>query len=128
MLPQPPSRPSWHRPRPLGLRRARVDAFRVYAMLLVIVGHTEFAIGPSEHAVLRWSELALNVAGRVAVPLFLLLAGEHIGPRFLRNRAPGASGVYIRRLVTLFVGATLFYWVVDIAKLARRRGLGAALA
>ncbi len=29
--------------------------------------------------------------GRVAVPLFLLLAGEHIGPRLLRDRAPGAG-------------------------------------
>ena len=96
-------------------------------MLLVIVGHSEFAIGPSEYGLLRGQELALNVAGRVAVPLFLLLAGEHIGPRLLGNRAPGASGVYVRRLATLFLGTTLFYWLVDIAKLARHRGLGPAL-
>ena len=73
-------------------------------------------------------QLALNIVGRAAVPLFLLLAGEHLGPRLRATgrRAPRRS--YVRHLAILYVAACLFYWIADLAKLARSRGLGAGLA
>jgi surface polysaccharide O-acyltransferase-like enzyme len=97
-------------------------------MLLIIVGHSEFAIGHSQYTAVQVVQLVLNVVGRVAVPLFFILTGEHIGPRLLRDRAPGAGWAYVRRLAAMFVGASLFYWLVDIAKLARRLGVGAGIS
>jgi surface polysaccharide O-acyltransferase-like enzyme len=105
-----------------------VDAFRVYAMLFVILAHTELAIGATRLPIIPELQLALNVVGRFVVPLFFLLAGEHLGPRLLRDRAPDGSWFYVRRLAMMFAAASLFYWIFDIARLARRLGLGAGLA
>ena len=122
-------RSDWRSTRRVGLHRTRVDAFRVYAMLMVILGHSQFAIGSlSQQPVILSLQLAFNVVGRAAVPLFLVLAGEHLGPRLLRDRAPGAGWPYVQRLAAMFAAASVFYWIVDIAKLARRLGLGPALA
>jgi len=123
-----PRRSVWRSARRVGLRRARVDAFRVYAMVVVIVGHSEYALGPTGLTGVQVGQLALNIIGRFAVPLFLLLAGEHLSPRLLRDRAPGASWPYVRRLATMFVVASALYWCLDVAKLSRRLGLGSGLA
>jgi len=95
-------------------------------MLWIIVAHSELAIGFSRQPILQVLEMALNILVRAAVPLFFILAGEHLGPRLLRDRAPGTGPRYMRRLATLFVGASLLYWLLDLAKLARRQGLGPA--
>ena len=100
-----PGRSSWHRARPVGLRRSRVDAFRVFAMLVIIVGHSEMLIGVSRVDRIQVWQLALNIVGRAAVPLFLLLAGEHLGPRLARDRAPGAARSYVRHLAVLYAAA-----------------------
>ena len=73
-------------------------------------------------------QLALNIVGRAAVPLFLLLAGEHLGPRLARDRVPGAALSYARHLAILYAAAWFFYWIADLAKLARSRGLGDGFA
>ncbi len=105
-----------------------MDAFRVFAMLVIIVGHSELLIGVSRVDHIQVWQLALNIVGRAAVPLFLLLAGEHLGPRLARDRAPGAARSYVRHLAILYAAACLFYWITDLAKLARSRGLGAGFA
>jgi peptidoglycan/LPS O-acetylase OafA/YrhL len=128
MLGRPPRRSAWRSTRTIGLRRARVDAFRVYAILLVILGHSEFALGATGNPVVGVYQLALNVVGRVAVPLFLILAGEHLGPRLLRGHVRGAAWPYVRRLVGLFLAGSAFYLLVDLAKLVRSRGVDAGAA
>jgi len=125
MQPSLPPSPTPRSSRRVGLHRPRVDAFRVYAMLWIIVAHSELAIGFSGQPTLQ--VLALSILVRAAVPLFFILAGEHLGPRLLRDRAPGTGPRYMRRLATLFVGASLLYWLLDLAKLARRQGLGSAV-
>lgn len=114
---------AYRRTRNFPLRRARVDAVRVGAMLVIILAHSEFLLGPTDNVVVQYLQLALNVVGRSAVPFFLLLAGEHLGPRLLRNRAPGGVWPYVTRLAVMFVLASLFYWLVDLAKLVRVMGL-----
>jgi surface polysaccharide O-acyltransferase-like enzyme len=128
MTNRPPGRASSHRARPVGLRRSRPDAFRVYAMLVIIVGHSEILLGVSRVDTIQAWQLGLNIVSRAAVPLFLLLAGEHLGPRLARDRAPGAAPSYVRHLAILYAAACLFYWITDFAKLARSRGLGAGFS
>jgi surface polysaccharide O-acyltransferase-like enzyme len=111
--------------RSLGLRRTRVDAFRVYAMLVVIVGHSEMLLGHTPDANVQGLRLVLNVVSRFAVPLFFILAGEHLGPRLLGEQGRATGRVYARRLVTMFAAASLVYWAVDVLKIARHRGLDA---
>lgn len=123
MVSELPERTKWRSARRVGLHRTRVDAFRVYALLVVILGHSDFAIGRSSQTGLHTIELVANVLGRVAVPLFFLFAGEHLGPRLLRGRAPGAGWQYSRRLALMFLAASALYWAFDIAKLARHFGL-----
>ena len=127
MLKRLPRRNTWRNAR-FGLRRARVDAFRVCAMLIVIVAHSELALGRSDHPAVYGIQLFLNVVGRSAVPLFFLFAGEHIGPRLLRNRVPGAAWTYVRRLGLMFVVASVGYWLFDLARLVRSNGLGPGTA
>ena len=105
MLKRLPRRSTWRSSRAFGLRRTRVDAFRVYAMLVVILAHSDTALGGTENRAVQVVQLVMNVVGRAAVPLFLILAGEHIGPRLLRNRVPGAVWPYVRRLATMVVVA-----------------------
>ena len=62
--------------RSLGLRRTRVDAFRVYAMLVVIVGHSEMLLGHTPDANVQGLRLVLNVVSRFAVPLFFIPKGS----------------------------------------------------
>jgi surface polysaccharide O-acyltransferase-like enzyme len=97
-------------------------------MLLIVVGHSEMLLGVSRVDTIQAWQLVLNVVGRSAVPLFLLLAGEHLGPRLARDRVPGAAPSYVRHLAILYAAACLFYWITDLAKLARSRGLGAGIA
>jgi surface polysaccharide O-acyltransferase-like enzyme len=97
-------------------------------MLVIILAHSEFLLGPTDHVVVQYVQLAMNVVGRSAVPFFLLLAGEHLGPRLLRNRAPGGVWPYVTRLAVMFVLASLFYWLVDLAKLVRAMGLAGGAA
>ena len=96
-------------------------------MLWIIVAHSEFAIGYSRQPVLQFLEMTLSILVRAAVPLFFIFAGEHLGPRLLPGRAPGAGWRYIRRLGALFVAASLLYWLFDLAKHGRRLGLGSAV-
>jgi len=104
-----------------------VDAFRVYAMLLIILAHCEMAIGYSSEAGIQVLQQAFNVFVRAAVPLFFILAGEHLGPRLLRGRARAAGWRYVRRLATLFAVTSVLYWILDLAKFGRRLGLGSAV-
>jgi surface polysaccharide O-acyltransferase-like enzyme len=119
----------WDSARSIGLRRTRADAYRVYAMLVVIVGHSEMALGPAGAVSPSWIQLGLNVVGRVAVPLFLLLAGNHLGPKMMRHRGTlAAMWPYMRRLLVMLVVASVFYWAWDAFRLIRRSGLAAGLA
>ncbi len=107
----PLSPPSGRIARPLGLRSPRVDAFRVYAMLVVILGHSELLLGESPVDTIHSLQLVLSIVGRAAVPLFLILAGEHLGPR-LAGRLRARRGPYVRRRLALLYGvACLVYWV-----------------
>lgn len=128
MLRRLPRRSDWHSARRIGLHRTRVGAFRVYAMLLIIVGHSELLLGRSTEPGITAVQFALSIVSRAAVPLFLLLAGEHIGPRLLRDRAPGAARYYITHLALLYGIACLGYWLIDAAKLIRSRGLAPGFA
>ena len=76
-------------------------------MLVIIVGHSEMLIGASRVDHIQVWQLALNIVGRAAVPLFLLLAGEHLGPRLARERVPGAARSYVRHLAALYAAAWL---------------------
>jgi surface polysaccharide O-acyltransferase-like enzyme len=101
-----------------------VDAFRVYAMLVIILGHSELQLGNTAVGEIQALQLLLNIVSRAAVPLFLILAGEHLGPRLVRDRAPGAAWTYLRRLAMLYAIGCAFYWLADFLKLVRSRGLG----
>lgn len=128
MQPSESSTP-WRSTRTVGLRRTRADAFRVYAMLVIILGHSEMAMGRAGDDGPSWIQLGFNVAGRIAVPLFLLLAGNHLGPKLMRDR--GAQAVvrpYVRRLFGMFAGASILYWAWDAVRLIRRNGLAGGLA
>jgi surface polysaccharide O-acyltransferase-like enzyme len=113
--------------RPVGLRRTNLDAFRVYAMLVIILGHSELLLGPAAVGEIHVLQQLLNIVSRAAVPLFLILAGEHLGPRLARDRAPGAAWPYLRRLAILYAVGCAFYWLTDLLKLVRSRGLGPGL-
>jgi surface polysaccharide O-acyltransferase-like enzyme len=116
-----------HGSRPVGLRRTNLDAFRVYAMLVVILGHSELQLGKTEVGGIEALQLLLNVISRAAVPFFLILAGEHLGPRLVRERKSGLAWPYVRRLAMLYAIGCAFYWSTDLLKLVRSRGLGAGL-
>jgi surface polysaccharide O-acyltransferase-like enzyme len=128
MFDRPPRRSPWPVARSVGLKRSHVDAFRVYAMLLIIFGHSELLLGKTEVGGIQALQLLLNIVSRAAVPLFLILAGEHLGPRLARERVPGAAWPYVRRLAVLYAIGCLFYWLTDFLKLARSRGLGPGIA
>ncbi len=111
--------------RSLGLRRTRVDAYRVYAMLVVIIGHSELLLGHTADAHVAGFRWVFNVVSRFAVPLFFILAGEHLGPRLLRDQSLAAGRPYAGRLLKMLVVTSLVYWAADLAKLFRRRGFDA---
>ncbi len=102
-----------------------MDAFRVYAMVVVIVGHSELLLGHTADAHVAGFRWLFNVLSRFAVPLFFILAGEHLGPRLMRDRSLAAGRHYAVRLVKMLAAASLVYWIVDFAKLFRRRGFDA---
>jgi len=107
--------------RPLGLRSPRVDAFRVYAIVFVVLGHSELLLGASPVDTIHTLQLVLNIVSRAAVPLFLILAGEHLGPRLGRS-GHGVASPYVRRLGVLYAVACLAYWLIDFARQVRSRG------
>jgi surface polysaccharide O-acyltransferase-like enzyme len=122
---RPTSRRSdWRSPRTIGLRQTRVDAWRVYAVLFVVLGHSEVAVGWLLDGWLFGLQTALHALGRVAVPLFLVFAGHHLGPRLMRARLVATAWHYERRMLGLFVLSSALYWLFDAAKLVRASGLG----
>jgi surface polysaccharide O-acyltransferase-like enzyme len=124
----PPSQPpSWQGARSVGLRRANLDAFRVYAMLVIILGHSELQLGKTAVGEIQALQLLLNIVSRAAVPLFLILAGEHLSPRLARDRVRGAAWPYVRRLAALYAFGCAFYWLTDFLKLVNSRGFGPGL-
>ena len=92
-------------------------------MLVIILGHSELQLGATDVGEIQALQLLLNIVSRAAVPLFLILAGEHLGPRLARDRA-GAAWPYVRRLAALYAIGCAFYWVTDVLKLVRSRGFG----
>jgi uncharacterized membrane protein len=124
MLHPPPGLTTSPAPRPAGLRRTNLDAFRVYAMLVIILGHSELQLGDTAVGEIQVLQHLLNIVSRAAVPLFLILAGEHLGPRLERGRRSGVAWQYVRRLAVLYAIGCAFYWVTDFLKLARSRGIG----
>jgi surface polysaccharide O-acyltransferase-like enzyme len=100
-----------------------VDAFRVYAMLFIILGHSELMLGRTPVTSIQVLQLLLNIVSRAAVPLFLILAGEHLAARLARDKVAGAAWLYVRRLGILYAIGCLGYWLTDLLKLARSRGL-----
>jgi surface polysaccharide O-acyltransferase-like enzyme len=127
MTHRPPSSLSGRIARPLGLRSPRVDAFRVYAIVFVVLGHSELLLGVSPVDTIHTLQLLLNVVSRAAVPLFLILAGEHLGPRLAGGSGRGVASPYVRRLAILYVLSCLAYWLLDFARLVRSRGVTAGV-
>lgn len=124
--------PSDNAPAPVGrtardlpLVRTRVGAFRVYAILVVIIGHSELLLGHAAEGHVNSLRWALNVVSRFAVPLFFTMVGEHLGPRLLRDRRVLVGRSYAGRMARLLVAASVVYWLVDLAKIGRRHGFGA---
>jgi surface polysaccharide O-acyltransferase-like enzyme len=114
---------AWRSPRTIGLRQTRVDAWRVYAVLFVVLGHSEVAVGWLLDGWLFGLQTAMHAVGRVAVPLFLVFAGHHLGPRLMRARHVATTWHYERRMLGLFVLSSALYWLFDAAKLVRASGL-----
>jgi surface polysaccharide O-acyltransferase-like enzyme len=120
-------RSGWRSPRTLGLRQGRVDAWRVIAVLFVVLGHSEVIFGYIHRDWLSAVQVTLHAFGRFAVPFFLLLAGHHLGLRLVKDRGAGTIWPYERRLLRLLVLGSALYWLVDLAKLVKARGLTAGL-
>lgn len=98
-------------------------------MLVIILGHTEMAMGRAGEDGASWVQLGFNVAGRAAVPLFFFFAGNHLGPKLMRDRGGQAVvGPYVRRLLLMLAGASILYWAWDAARLVRRNGLAGGMS
>lgn len=79
---------------------------------LVIVGHCEAAIGVDPAFSGRAFQLVLNATAHCAVPLFFVLAGYSLAVKLARRDAIRQAAGYTRRILALFVTASVVYIVL----------------
>lgn len=104
--PAPSRRP---RDRQIGLRRTRADAYRVYAILVIVWAHCELALDPPSGGYL-YVGYALSIVGHAAVPFFLFIAGNHLGARIALKPDVETVRPYLARLVRLvFVWSAIYF-------------------
>jgi surface polysaccharide O-acyltransferase-like enzyme len=96
------------RDRVVGLRRTRADAYRVYAILLIICAHCEASIGLIADSLLH---LSVNVVGQATIPFFFFIAGNHLGPKIARHPDAHSSRAYVSRIGRLFLVWSAVYFV-----------------
>jgi surface polysaccharide O-acyltransferase-like enzyme len=98
------------RDRRIGLRRTRPDAYRVYAILVIVWAHCEAALDRPTGWYLQVGYL-LSVVGHTAVPFFLFIAGNHLGGRIARRPDFETVAPYLARLLRLFLVWSAIYFV-----------------
>jgi surface polysaccharide O-acyltransferase-like enzyme len=79
---------------------------------VIIVGHCEAALGvdPSDGG--RIFQHILNTTAQYAVPFFFVLAGYSLAPKLTRPGSLRHATAYSRRILTLFVGTSIFYFLL----------------
>jgi surface polysaccharide O-acyltransferase-like enzyme len=108
--PEAPVSPHRARDRAIGLHRTRADAYRVYAILLIIWAHCEMSLGHPNNAYILIG-VGLNVIAHAAVPFFVFMAGNQLGPRVVKRRAVSTVRPYLGRLLRLFLVWSAIYFV-----------------
>lgn len=96
-----------------GLRQPYNQAHRVLACCVIILGHCEAAVGIDASPGGRLFQLALNIWAQYAVPFFLVLAGYTLAPKLTRSGAARHAANYSRRIFTVFVVTTSFYFLLN---------------
>lgn len=110
------------RDRGIGLRRTRADAYRVYAILLIIWAHCEASLGhPGNGYVVVGYVLA--VVAHAAIPFFLFIAGNHLGARVAHRRDVITIRPYVARMTRLFLIWSGIYFVHGALVAERHPGL-----
>ena len=102
--------PSPTRDRRIGLRRTRADAYRVYAILVIIWAHCEVSLGHPGNAYIAFG-YGLNIVAHAAIPFFLFIAGNHLGARVAQHPEVTTVRPYVARLTRLFLIWSAVYFV-----------------
>jgi surface polysaccharide O-acyltransferase-like enzyme len=116
----PPAPPT--RDRGIGLRRTRADAYRVYAILLIIWAHCEVSLGHPGNGYIAVGYL-LNLIAPPAVPFFLFIAGNQLGARVAQRPDVLTVRPYVARLMRLFLIWSGIYFLHGALASERQPGL-----
>jgi surface polysaccharide O-acyltransferase-like enzyme len=93
-------------------RRQRVDAFRVYAILLIVWGHVQILTtvgggGP----IAKTIEFVFAIGARFTIPYFFILAGYFTGAKIAQDstKAWAIARAYTARLAVIFLFWSFIY-------------------
>ena len=94
------------------------QAHRMWACCIIIIGHCEEVLGLDPSPGGQIFQFGLNLWGHYAVPLFFTLAGYSLAPKLTRPGSTRHAINYGRRILTMFVVASAFYFVLHALELA----------
>ncbi len=93
------------------MRQHRIDAFRVYAIFIVICAHIQF-FGwlDDDGRIAKLLEFGCILIVRWVIPFFFIVSGYFVGGKMVRepSKAKSIAIKYTRKLAEIF----LFWWVV----------------
>jgi surface polysaccharide O-acyltransferase-like enzyme len=96
----------------ISMRRQRIDAFRLYAMFMVICAHAQLKGNTLEPGSLpaKAFELSFLIAPRFVIPFFFIVSGYFVGAKMAREPSKAVSVAlgYTKRLAQVW----LFWCVV----------------
>lgn len=98
------------------LRSYRLDTFRVYAIILVVIGHVQFRGGLANDTPFSISfSYFICITGRWLIPYFFILSGYLLGGKILRepNQIMPIAKSYTKKLALIFLFWCLIYTIED---------------